>query len=204
MGITAGALNRAAIKHWLLITAFFAAVETCPAPSFAAEPDMRPEQIVLELTKQLKLTGDERAVLEVVDWQEAYERTPLSSREGLNIKSADDLKAFYMESITKSPLLGLRRAGSALEKLPPDKRKTLEKQMQRLGAASNYTPSSDRFVNTLFEHKKTIVDPEYATVQLYMTEQGNTKEIFVQLIKRGDTWMFPCVQIIEDPLKVCR
>lgn len=186
----------------IVTTISFAYAETASAPE-GPLGSAKPDQTVLEVTNRLRSSNQPSSVLLFVDWDEALKRTAPSARDPLKLETAKDLRLFYEGVYANSPVPLLRRLNPTVEKMPPEVREQLTKQLEDLAKLS--TPQADaRYARTIYEIKRTVVDQDVATVLLYATHDGVTQELYMQLVKKNDRWVLPCVQLVPDPLKVCQ
>ena len=179
--------------------------ETPPATA-AAEKHFGsavPRETVLEIISKLKETQDPVAVLDYVWWEAAYQRLDENQKRHFYVKSAPELRQRYLEHYTNPRMFLLRQAERDLSALPPAKRDAMTKFIAEQEKVQLPSPKYTQVLDQLFEIKAERVTGNDAEVDLIVSEKGAVKKQKIDLVKVQDRWLLKCMQIIEDPLRLC-
>lgn len=180
------------------------AAETLESTMPTPKGGTAPKDTVIMLISELKESRDPTVAFPFVWWPSAFERLSEKARQDLQVHSAAALYRYYLDAYTLPSAEFLHRLSSDLDKVPPSNRSKLayflSKQMKERAKA----PPFEDFVDALIEIKSEKVEQNNAEVRVAITKNRKTSQLSVNLVKISDKWMLQCLQLVKDPLGICK
>ena len=174
-----------------------AAVFLLTAGSAAAEA-VSPEATVQEIVAKMKSEGTPAVIVEYVNWPKAYSQFPEKQKEQLEVKSPEEMKAFFKEMLAHPSVVMKKQMEARLSTVPPEKMEEAKQSIAKIEEMmkAKEVEMKDRLTTTVYEIGKSEVKGDQATVKLTQTYKDQKRTEDVTLEKDGDRWMLPSVNMV--------
>lgn len=193
-------LFRTSLRHIPLATLMLVGV-LAQATTVLAE--QKPDEVLKELLDKIKVQANASAVVDYVDWQEAYSKAPEDQKKTMNITGPDQMKQFYRQ-ILESPAVNFRKqVEERLASVPADQKPMMEQQLKRMEELMRQKEAEmkEKIAGTTYEIGDPKIDGNIAKVKLKQTYKGETKEEEVQFVRANDRWLLPSVAVMANDSK---
>jgi hypothetical protein len=169
----------------------------------AALAEQKPNEVLKELLDKIKSQSNASAVVDYVDWQEAFNKASEEQKKNMNVTGPEQMKQFYRQ-ILESPAVNFRKqVEERLASVPAEQKPMMEQQLKRMEEVMRKKEEEmkEKIAGTTYEIGEAKIEGNAAKVKLTQTYKGETKEEDVQFVKSGERWLLPSVAVMANDSK---